>query len=100
MEFELDGELEFSRSPYFALADPALLKPVLEAIGFASTVEAPRHKPSRIIYKSLNDIFGELNKMSDEKQAKFLLAVLKNSCFEPNWNATAKDLGTMGGHNV
>jgi hypothetical protein len=100
MEFDLDDEPKYLRSPYFSLADPALLNPVLEAIAHASTVEAPKHKPSRITYKSLRDIFGEVNKMSDENQAKFLLAVLKNGCFEPNWKATAKDLGTIGGHNV
>lgn len=100
MEFQFDGEPEYRRSPYFSLADPALLKPLLEATAHASTVEAPKHKPNRIIYKSLREIFGDISKMSDENQTKFLLAVLKNGCFEPNWNATAKDLGTNNGHNV
>jgi hypothetical protein len=100
MEFGFDDEPKHHKSPYFSLADPALLKPLLDAIVHASTIEAPKHKRHCVIYKSLKDIFGELSKMSDENQAKFLLAVLKNGSFEPDWKATAKDLGTMNGHNM
>jgi hypothetical protein len=100
MELEFDNEPKHPRSPYFSLADPALLKPLLEAITHASTVDAPKYKPNRIAYKPLKDIFGGVGKMSDENQTKFLLAVLKNGCFEPNWKATAEDLGMNNGHNV
>ena len=99
-ECSFNNESKHRKSPYFSLADPALLKPLLEAIAHASTLEALKNKPDLTIYRSLKVIFGTFNKMSDDNQAKFLLAVLKNGFFEPNWKAAAKDLGTMNSHNV
>jgi hypothetical protein len=46
-----------------------------------------------VIYKPLVEIFGKVSKMSDDNQAKFLLAIWKTGSFEPNWKATSEDLG-------
>ena len=89
-------ETKHHKSPYFSLADPALL----QTIAHPSTVEAPKHKPGHTLYRSLIELFGPLNEMSDDSQAKFLLALLKNGSFEPDWKATAKDIGVNNGHNV
>ena len=99
-ESSVDNKSKNRKSPYFSLADPALLKPLLEAIAHASTLEALKNKPNPTIYRSLREIFGAFNKMSDDHQAKFLLAILKNGAVEPNWKAAANDLGTMNSHNV
>jgi hypothetical protein len=97
MEFKLDSKPNYRKSPYFSLADPALLKPVIDSISQTSTVETPKRKSNHTIFK---DVFSEVNEMSDESQAKFLLALLRNGCFEPNWKAAAEDLGMNNGHNV
>ena len=81
MEHTFGDERKHRKSPYFSLADPALLKPLLEAIAHASTIKATKHKPNRIIHKSPKEIFGEVSKMSDDNQAKFLLALLRNGVF-------------------
>jgi hypothetical protein len=100
MELTFDDEPKPRKSPYFSLADPALLKPLLAIIANSPATEVLKHKPNPVVYKSLTEIFGKLSKMSDDNQAKFLLAVLKNGSFEPKWKATVEDLGTMKGHNV
>ena len=100
MEFAFDDEPKPRKSPYFSLADPALLKTLLAIIENSPVTEVLKHKPNPVVYKSLTELFGKLTKTSDYNQAKFLLAILKNGSFEPNWKATAEDLGTMKGYNV
>jgi hypothetical protein len=95
MEFTFDDEPKPRKSPYFSLADLARLKRLLAIIAHSPATGALKHRPNPVIYKSLTEIFGKLSKMSDDNLAKFFLAILKNGSVEPNWNASAEDLGIM-----
>jgi hypothetical protein len=92
MEFTFDDEPKPRKSPYFSLADPALLKPLLAIIETSPATEVLKHKPNPVVYKPLPEIFGKLSKMLDDYQAEFLLAILKNGSFEPNWKLPRKTL--------
>lgn len=100
MEFEFDSELKYHKSSYFSLANPTILKPVVESISQTSIVEAPKRKPTAEFTILSRTSSAKVHKMPAENQTKFLLVVLENGCFELNWKATAPDLGTNNRHNV
>ena|SRR2546423_6933442 len=56
MDYVYDIEPQYRQWLYFPLADPALLKPLLQAIAQASGIETPKHKATK-------EIFGEMHKM-------------------------------------
>ena len=68
-----------NRPTSHSLADSALLKPLLAIIEGSPATEVLKHKPNPVVYKSLTGIFGKLTKVSDNNQAKLLLAILNSN---------------------
>jgi hypothetical protein len=71
MEFTFDDEPKPRKSPYFLLADPALLKPLLAITANSPITEMLKHKLNPAVYKFLTEIFGKLSKMSDITKPSF-----------------------------
>lgn len=97
----ISSETKSSRSPYFSLADPALLKLLLSQESHAAReAKLVIVKPRKV--KTISKIFGTTKNMSDDSQVQFLLAVLKHSrAFEPDWRELAEKLGThTTAHNM
>lgn len=72
------------KCPYFTLPDVRYL------------IDEADIKRRRIKYVTVVLLWGTLAKMTDESQAAFLLALLKHSKFEPDWQAVAKEWNLAG----
>ena len=79
-----------AKNPYFRLPDAKFLAD-------PDPIVVPKQDP---IFITIKHIFGELVKMSDERQADFLMRLISHSTFEPDFQKMADALGIQHGSNV
>lgn len=80
-----------AKCPYFTLPDISFL------ISYKDSEDFDRNSP---VYATLNSIFGSADKMSDENKTDFLLALIKHSNWEPDFDAAAKEWNLGNSNHV
>lgn len=79
------------KCPYFTVPD------VCHFLTAEDIAQGDNNKKS---YNSLIELFGTIERMSEEQSTQFLLHLLKNSGFKPDFSATADALNVSSGHQV